>query len=187
MENEMKQLYIDSLCCDSVTQSLTESNNDINLSMTEDCIDVNLKSFCDIVDDVSSPLFKKYCSDYQNKKCVDICDAVYFDDECKYLKHCYYKKLNMFRNFPSDVNRKDMVEARSLYKCTVRKKKCIYDENGCLKLEKAKKANAKMYWKMLKGSVENSNCNHCLSCRVFLEYFKAVNDPGSQFYQPDDV
>lgn len=53
-----------------------------------------------------------------------------------------------------------------------------------IKLELARTNNAKLYWKMLKGSVV---CNSSsLASDDFVSYFKSVNDPDSVFFQPDE-
>ena len=110
----------------------------------------------------------------------------YFDNDCKNLKKSYYRCLNIYRNYTCDENRVAMVKARSEYKNTVRKKKFIYDKDQSKKLENARFSNAKSYWKMLRGSVVNKDCNCTLSANDFQQYFKAINDPDSCFYQPDE-
>ena len=57
--------------------------------------------------------------------------------------------------------------------------------NETKQLDTARLSNAKEYWKMVKGSTNiNSKC--ALSSSDFLKYFKAINDPDSVFYQPDE-
>ena len=59
-------------------------------------------------------------------------------------------------------------------------KKYDYDKLQTHKLELARKNNAKLYWKMLKGSVV---CNSSsLASDDFVSYFKSVNDPDSVFF-----
>ena len=79
-----------------------------------------------------------------------------------------------------------MVQARSNYKNTIRKKKFLYDKEQTYKLEKARFSNAKLYWKMLKGTVSNESNKSNLTTNDFQTYFKAVNDPESVFYQADE-
>ncbi|XP_052772033.1 uncharacterized protein LOC128211362 isoform X1 [Mya arenaria] len=182
--DDKKNDYVNTLNNEETTHMLETLCDDIENSHSNDDIDSNLKSFCNIIEDICSPLFKKYC----DNNVAHVCranDGLYFDDGCKNLKHCYYKNLNMYRNYPCDVNRKNMVESRSLYKSTVRKKKCMYDKMQTKKLESVRLSNAKMYWKMLKGSVVKEECGN-LSNADFLQYFKAINDPDSTFYQPDE-
>ena len=57
--------------------------------------------------------------------------------------------------------------------------------NETKQLDTARLSNAKEYLKMVKGSTNiNSKC--ALSSSDFLKYFKAINDPESVFYQPDE-
>jgi len=57
--------------------------------------------------------------------------------------------------------------------------------NETKQLDTARLSNAKEYWKMVKGSTNiNSKC--ALSSSDFLKYFKAIHDPDSVFYQPDE-
>ena len=45
--------------------------------------------------------------------------------------------------------------------------------------------NAKSYWKLLKKSC-SSNSVKTLSSQSFVDYFKAINNPDSIYFQPDD-
>ena len=69
---------------------------------------------------------------------------------------------------------------------TIRKKKFIYDKDQSYKLENVRTKNAKTYWRMLRGSIVNKNNKCNLSSNDFQQYFKAINDPESIFYQPDE-
>ena len=92
-----------------------------------------------------------------------------------------YRCLNCYRNNPCDETRVDMVQTRSSYTNTIRKKKWVYDKEHTHTLESARFTNANM----LRSSVsKKSKCN--LTSRDFQTYFKSVNDPESTFYQPDD-
>ena len=55
----------------------------------------------------------------------------------------YYRCLNYYRSNPCDETRVDMVQTRSSYKYTVRKKKYVYDKEHTHKLESARFTNAK--------------------------------------------
>jgi len=78
-----------------------------------------------------------------------------------------------------------MIHARSEYKSTLRKNKFVYDRSETKRLETARLSNAKEYWKMLKCSTNiTSKCS--ISSSDFFKYFKAINDPESVFYQPDE-
>ena len=59
-----------------------------------------------------------------------------------------------------------------------------YDQLQTQKLNESIHKNAKAYWKLLKGASNISKPN--LSLSNFAAYFKAVNNPDSAFYTPDD-
>ena len=88
----------------------------------------------------------------------------------------------MYGPYPSEENRQSIVESRSLYKTTIRKKKYAYDKNQTTKLENARLTNAKLYWKMVKNNTCKDN-KQDISSRAFLNYFKSINDSNSRFYQ----
>ena len=69
-----------------------------------------------------------------------------------------------------------MIHARSEYKSTLRKNKFVYDRSETKRLETAR---------LLKCSTNiTSKCS--ISSSDFFKYFKAINDPESVFYQPDE-
>ena len=76
-----------------------------------------------------------------------------------------------------------MVRKRSEYKTLIRNKKYAYDKLQSRKLESMRFKNAKEYWKMLNG-VSCPKMSNNLKASNFTEYFKAINDPDSVFYQP---
>ena len=53
------------------------------------------------------------------------------------------------------------------------------------KLINIKYKNARDYWRLLKSS-QNKSGPKTLSAKKFAEYFKAVNDPNSVFFQADE-
>ncbi|XP_052767943.1 uncharacterized protein LOC128208423 [Mya arenaria] len=167
--------FVNSQGCSLIDYVLCE-----NLSRGNADLDVNLLSFTDIMDIICKPLFKRnICKKNDNSK-ENVCkDAEYFDSDCFDLKRNYYKCLNYYRNNPCDVTRIDMVHARRDYKNEVKKKFVFYKSQTC-KLENAKMNNAKLYWKMLKGSIGNNSCS--LTSGDFVEYFRSINDPESVFF-----
>ena len=77
-----------------------------------------------------------------------------------------------------------MVKSRSAYKQLIRRKRYQYDKKQTQKLENARFKNAKEYWKVLK--VSSNNKRSSLHVTHFEEYFRAINNPDSHFFQPDD-
>ncbi|XP_053395382.1 uncharacterized protein LOC123523921 isoform X1 [Mercenaria mercenaria] len=181
--DENKGTYIEQLNSENITYMFNELNNDVLNAQSNVDLDTSLNTFCDILNSVCTPLFKKKCSS-SSVSCSYDKEKAYYDVECNQLKSSYYKLLNIYRNDNCDDNKKNMVHARSEYKKTVRKKKYIYDKSQTQKLESAKLSNAKQYWNLLKGSVVKSKTS--LTTKDFLEYFKSINDPDSVFFQPDE-
>jgi len=132
-----KEEYIENLNNETNHTKLNNLNTCISQSQVKEDIDKHLKSLCEIVDDVCTPLFKKKCSSksYENDKNKN---EQFFDNECKDLKTIFYKTLNIFRKQPRDEHRINMITARSQYKNTVRKKKFIVDKNKLINLKKQK-------------------------------------------------
>ena len=58
--------------------------------------------------------------------------------------------LDKYRQSKTDVNRINMVRARSSYKTVLRKSKYEYDKEKTNKFVKAKNKNAKQYWNIVK-------------------------------------
>ena len=77
-----------------------------------------------------------------------------------------------------------MVKNRSTYKQLIRKKRYQYDKKETQKQEEARFKNAKEYWKLLKGLCPEKSSN--LNVSHFENYFKAINNPDSVFFQPDE-
>lgn len=77
-----------------------------------------------------------------------------------------------------------MIKTRSDYKNCIRRAKCDYDKTETDKLLLARSNNAKLYWRMLKGSCGIKEPNITMS--NFELYFKAINSPDSHFFTADE-
>ena len=150
-------------------------------------IDSNLNCFYRIIDDVCSPTFKKKIKNSKLSNNVTQTQSKkqqWFDSECEDQQNMFYSSLHDYRREKSEFNRQSMVENRSAYKKLLRKKRYQYDKNQTQKLEEARFKNAKEYWKLLKGLCPRKSSN--LNVSHFENYFKAVNNPDSVFFQPDE-
>lgn len=95
--------------------------------------------------------------------------------------------LNKYRADKTDINRVNMVKARTDFKSEVRNFKQEIDRANTKKLVDAKYRNAKEYWKLLKNAANITTCtSKSLSVNNFTEYFKAINNPDNAFFQPDE-
>ncbi|XP_053383852.1 uncharacterized protein LOC128550031 [Mercenaria mercenaria] len=170
-----------------ISHCLDALSNDILLCSTNQDVDDCLQSFQTIVDKVASPLFKKAVrkrtendsnGSFQNNN-------IWYNNECCEKKDVFLNLLNGYRSDPNDVNRINMVQARSIYKNTLRKCRYNFDKEKTSKLVNARFKNARLYWNMLKESAGVKNANIPLSS--FEMYFKSINNPEDRFFTPDDV
>ena len=77
-------------------------------------IDSCLSEFVGIIDDVSSPFFKKYHSknatENKNKEPTENKNP-WYNEECHESKYIFLHMLNKYRSFKTDENRKNMLKA----------------------------------------------------------------------------
>ncbi len=107
------------------------------------------------------------------------------DETCENYKRIFLEKLNIYRIDKTDVNRQNMVSARTHFKKAVRALKLEQSKNKTDRLMHARVNNAKEYWKLLQ---EASGMRHTgkIPADSFVEYFKAINNPTDRFFQADD-
>ena len=187
-DNDKKDMYINTLSSDIVKDKLTSVTVDLQFVQCPDDIDTNLDSFYSIIDGVCGPIFRKTVrnGDRSDKNLnMHSKQDTWYDCKCKEKQKEFYKSLNSYRREKSNLNRQNMVRKRSEYKTLIRNQKYAYDKLQTRKLESMRFKNAKEYWKMLKGVSCPKKSNN-LNASNFTEYFKAINDPESNFYQPDD-
>ena len=173
------------LCSPDVTVILDEARHTlVSEQISPANIDTGLNLIVEGIEMCTKPLFSKplkvryqECSFSDNK-------LPWFDDNCRMKRIEFYRFLNIFRNDKTDQNRCNMVSARSEFKTSLRHARYRYDQLQTQKLNESKHKNAKAYWKLLKGASNISKPN--LSRSNFAAYFKAVNNPDSAFYTPDD-
>ena len=98
----------------------------------------------------------------------------------------FYSCLDMYRLDKNDINlRENMVGARSEYKRVLRKSRYDHRKSKTQQLEESRFENAKNYWKLLKKLCP-SNSPKTLKSQHFANYFKAINNPDSRFFQADE-
>ena len=150
----------------------------------------SISSFYDCLSNVIDPLFKTRIKDVSgavNQTLSNEGRLPWYDDPCKEKQRQFYRFLNKYSKDKTDLNRTNMVKARSKDKGLLRKKNFLFDMLETKKVEQLRCENAKAYWSLLKTSCGRSSSNsNKLNSDIFAEYFKAVNNPMSQFYQPDE-
>lgn len=179
--------YIGALNSHETISSLNELTNNLSNSSSQRDIDENVSRFNTLLDSVCKPLFNKKLKTEKENSPDFSCktENKWFNDECKIKRLEFYKCLNLYRKNKNDINCKAYTQARSAYKIAVRNAKYEYAKQQTEKLNKAKRKNAKEYWKMLKN-MGSSKRAVGLSANKFYDYFKAVNNPEDRFFQPDD-
>ena len=189
-KNELKGEFLERLEQPSTTQKLTSLNSKISDCSDSTDIDACLLEFVCIIDDVSSPFFKKFHSKNMNENKIGESTASsenknpWYNEECKENKNIFLFMLNKYRSSKTDENRKNMVKARSNYKSVLRKSRFRYDKERTKKFVDAKFKNAKMYWNMLKELAYVKPANIPISS--FEQYFRSINNPLDPFYSPDE-
>ena len=150
---------------------------------TETEINESISSFSDLMDNICFPLFGK-TSNPKPQNSSNINDFI-FNNICSEKRKHFYSKLNDFRKNKTEINRHNMMRARTEYKNAVRKYNFEKDMQKIIKLLTAKYKNAKQYWKLLKESVTEPKCSN-LSATDFANYFKSINNSYNPFFQSDD-
>jgi hypothetical protein len=108
----------------------------------------------------------------------------WYDKKVEAMKDEFFEKLNVYREDESDINRINMVKARSHFKSAARLCRLNYNRTITHNLLVARKHNAKEYWKLLKGAAGVSDKS--ISSDTFAEYFSSINNPDDPFFQVDD-
>ena len=83
----------------------------------------------------------------------------WYTETCREKKLIFYEFLTKFRKDRSERNRLNMVQARSIYKNTLRRARFEFNCNQTYKLKMLKYKNAKDYWKLLKGAFSDTKSN----------------------------
>ena len=139
----------------------------------------------EVMESVCNPLFKKDISKSRTQNCSTFNESnqPWFSENCKQKREVFFRNLDVYR-FNKDDNecRVNMVKARSDYKKELRKSRLEYRQVQTQQLEMHRYDNAKSYWKLLKKSC-SSNSVKTLSFQSFADYFKAINNPDSIYFQ----
>ena len=126
--------YIEELNSRNVLDKLNALNNNIDQCIEGTDIDVCIENFNDIVENVSAPYFKRNLKQETvtgktDSPCfTDKKDNPWYDDDCHESKKHFLNMLNKYRAAKTDVNRINMVKARSAYKTIIRNCKKILTE-----------------------------------------------------------
>lgn len=191
--NEAKDEFLDKLECRATTEKLTSLNEKISSCSDSSNIKSCLSDFVNIIEDVSSSFFKKARGTNQENVtqngisqitcCSESNINPWYNEECHEKKYVFLYMLDKYRECKSDINRINMVKARSDYKQLIRKCRFNYDREKTNTFVNAKFKNAKLYWNMLK---ELANVKPSVPLSSFEQYFRAVNNPSDPFYTPDE-
>lgn len=114
-------LYTESLNQHDIREQLNNLTSTLTNVHNNSELENNLNGFYKCLESVCGPIFKRK----RKKTTVNYMDTknTWYDVECKNKQTEFYRKLNRYRNVTSNANRKEMVNARSCYKHTIRRKK----------------------------------------------------------------
>ncbi|MES9884415.1 MAG: reverse transcriptase family protein, partial [Sedimenticola sp.] len=146
-------------------------------------IDDSVLGLNDIFDIVCTPLFKK--ANYPSSTHAQSHKSDIHDASCDVYKTIFMNKLNAYRIDKTDVNRQNMVSARSDFKKAVRAYRFQQSKQKNNNLLAAKVNNAKEYWKLLKQA-SGIRASPKIPADSFVEYFRAINNPSDPFFQADE-
>ncbi|MCG8044774.1 MAG: reverse transcriptase domain-containing protein, partial [Candidatus Thiodiazotropha endolucinida] len=183
--NEHISTYQNALESDFVKNELHNLKSELLSVETEDLLNSNLTLFQNTLESVCTPLFKKTLG---KNNCFSNTESKqpWYNENCKLKRNIFYDCLSKFRLNKEDIkSREAMVQARAEYKRVLRQSRYEHRKSKTQKLEKARFENAKDYWKLLKNLCTN-NSPKKLTSQHFAEYFKAINNPDSRFFQADD-
>ena len=153
-----------------------DSHNDI-----DNCVDC----FVGTLDSVCEPLFEKKLPCNVDNIGNHSRTGPLLNEDCENKKLDFLNRLNIYRHSKNDINRIEMVRARTEYKRSVRIYRFECRKQKSRQLLDLKYKNAKSYWKLLKDS-QNTDKSNSLTAQKFSKYFKSINDPDTPFYQADE-
>ena len=152
-----------------------DSHNDI-----DNCVDC----FVGILDSVYEPLFEKKLPCNIDNIGNQSRTGLLLNEDCENKKFNFLNRLNIYRHSINDINRIEMVRARTEYKRSVRIYRFECRKQKTRQLLDLKYKTAKSYWKLLKDS-QNTDKSNSLTAQKFSKYFKSINDTDTPFYQAD--
>ncbi|MCG8032789.1 MAG: hypothetical protein JAZ03_11525 [Candidatus Thiodiazotropha taylori] len=176
--------YKTSLSSENTTRIFEQARSVLSLdTASTDDIDYSLNLIVEGIESCTKPLFSKQCHIKNSDNTFKDNNLPWFDEDCNIKRQEFYLCLNVYRTDKTDINRINMVTAWSSYKKTLRKAKFKFDKYQTDRLNDLRHKNAKEYWKLLKTA---SHIKPKIPLNNFAAYFRAVNNPDSPFYTPDE-
>ena len=163
-------------------------SNDFPSADIQHAVNEAVQYFTDGVRLASDPLFLKsfkIASGNEDKTNTTTRPPPWADEEWYESKKNFLKSRDKVNRSPSDINLRNMSEARRNYKKLSRQKQYVYDQSETTKLLNAKKSNVKLYWKMLTGQ-NNSSRNCPISTGDMYNHFLKLNNPENDFFVADN-
>ena len=181
-EKSKSNQYKQALSSENTTESLQAIFSNIDNNCTDEQVEESIQSFVEVLDSVCKPLFEKYIPEVSQSQPKN---TFLYNENCENKKLLFLNRLNVYRNNPNDENRQEMVNSRSSFKKSVREFRLDCRKRKTQYLLDNKYKNAKEYWKLLKNAQKHPE-SRSLSAQKFGDYFKAINDPNTAFYQADE-
>lgn len=169
----------------SVREAISSLQSEVFSAEAMEDINSNLSSFQNVMESVCTPLFRKNIL-HRKDYVINETNQPWYNEECKEKRNRFYVCLDNYRSNKQDNEcRVNMVKARSEYKKVLRQRRYEYKRDQSQILEKHRFDNAKNYWKLLKNLCP-SNSSKTLTSKHFADYFRAINDPETRFFQADE-
>lgn len=184
-KDDCKESFISNLGSRDVQSKFGVLCNKTHNSNTELEVESCINEFVTILDSVAQPLFVNnvpQCT--TDKSVIETFNNPWFTDICEDKRRIFQFCLTKYRVCNSDENRVELTIARTSYKNEIRKCKRQFDIENTKNLEKCRFKNAKLYWRMLKSTSGIKTSTVSLS--TFEDYFKSINNPEDQFFNPDE-
>ena len=177
--------YIDNLNLESCTTKLDEMRSIIEEQIfSENQVNKALQSFVDAVHVAADPLFLKtklYNADFDFTPKQD--HPPWANDEWLEAKSNFRRDSDKYNKNQSIENKDLMIESRKKFKKMSWQCRHNYDKQQTDKLYKARLKNAKEYWKMIRSTKHDTQCN--VTQEEFVEYFSKIYNPEDEFYTAD--
>ena len=163
--------YKTKLSSPEITQQLDDIIRKLDNIDSHNDIDNFVDCFVGTLDSVCEPLFEKKLPCNIDNIGNHSRTGLLLNEDCENKKLNFLNRLNIYRHSKNDLNRIEMVRARTEYKRSVRIYRFECRKQKTRQLLNLKYKNAKSYWKLLKDS-QNTDKSNSLTAQTFSKYFK---------------
>ena len=151
---------------------LIQLRNIVNQTNSTDCdIDSVIKDFTDVLYDASFSVFGK---EFKCKSKKRYTHSPWFNEDYKTRKADFKYKVAVYKRFPTENNRNDMLCAKRNYLKSIKKAKIRYNNNEKHKVKNLAKHSPSAFWKYIKKQ-NNKNEVDGPSADEFIKHFSKLS------------